>query len=363
MKKLVVFVAAMLLAPAAWAQTPDWQSTWDKTLAAAKKEGKVVVIGSPDPVMRNKIIPAFTARYGIQVAYIAGGSGELVQRMRVERSTGIYSVDVYLAGNETTVNVLYPEKMIDPIKPLMILPETVDASKWKAAKLRFIDPEEKYILRLFSTVTGAVFINLDHVKPEDMRSVEDLLNPRWKGKISTEDPTVSGSGSNAAGRFYADLGPQFVKKLYVDQAPLVSRDRRFLSDSLARGTHPICITCRADDVAELQKSGFKVIEVFELAGLPNRVRPGPFLPTLANKAPNPNAAQVFLNWIAGKEALEIYSRDYGQATLRTDVDESFLDPHLIPRADVTYPDDGDFSWIASGRRENTEKARVLLKAR
>jgi hypothetical protein len=196
-----------------------------------------------------------------------------------------------------------------------------------------------------------------------MRSAEDLLNPRWKGKISTEDPTISGSGSNGAGRFYADIGPEFVKKLYVDQSPLISRDRRLLSDSLARGTHPICLTCRADDVAELQKAGFKLIEIFELAGLPSRVRPGPFLVTVANRSPNPKAAQVFVNWIASKEALEIYSRNYAQATLRTDVDESFLDPHLVPRAGGSYPDDGDFGWISSGRRENTEKARALLKSR
>ena len=34
---------------------------------AAKKEGKVVVAGSPDPVMRNDMIPKFTARFGIAV--------------------------------------------------------------------------------------------------------------------------------------------------------------------------------------------------------------------------------------------------------------------------------------------------------
>ncbi len=116
-------------------------------------------------------------------------------------------------------------------------------------------------------------------------------------------------------------------------------------------------------MAELQKSGFKLAEIFEIEGMPSRVRPGPFLLTLANRAPNPNAARVFLNWMAGKEALEIYSRRYLQATLRTDVDESHLDPHLVPKADKTYPDDGDFSWITVGRRENTEKARALLKAR
>jgi iron(III) transport system substrate-binding protein len=360
-KKLATLLCLMAIASAAQAQPSDWQKTWDETLFAARKEGKVIVGGSPDPVMRNEIIPAFTARYGIPVAYIAGSSAQLVGRVRIERASGMYSVDVFMAGSDTTVNVLYPEKMIDPVKPLLVLPEVVDGSKWKKGKMWFADPEEKYLLRLFNSVTAMIFINTDYVKPEEMRSVNDLLNPKWKGKISTDDPMVSGSGSAGAGNFYAQLGPDYVKKLYIDQEPIISRERRTLADWLARGTYPICLTCRDDDVRALQKEGFKILEVQDLAGISNRLRPGPFFLTVANKAPNPNAARVFVNWMATKEALDIYARYYGEATLRADADESFLDPHAIPRPGVTYPDDGDFNWIATGRRQSAEGARLVLK--
>ena len=62
---------------------------WQEILNAAKKEGKVVVAGSPDPVMRNEIIPKFTARYGIPVEFIAGRSSQIVARVKTERSAGI----------------------------------------------------------------------------------------------------------------------------------------------------------------------------------------------------------------------------------------------------------------------------------
>ena len=74
-KKLAVVV--MILAPVAFAQAAE--KPWDETLAAAKKEGKVVVSGAPDPVMRNEVIPAFTKRFGIAVDYIAGRSGNFVE--------------------------------------------------------------------------------------------------------------------------------------------------------------------------------------------------------------------------------------------------------------------------------------------
>ncbi len=356
-KKLAVIL--MILAPSAIAQSAE---NWDETLAAAKKEGKVVVVGAADPVMRNEVIPAFTKRYGIAVDYIAGRSGSIVERVKIERASGVYSVDAYLPGSDTMFNVLYPEKMIDPLKPMLVLPEVTDPSKWKMGKLWFMDPEEQYVLRVFNSVDSLLFINTDYVKPEEMTEVQHLLNPKWRGKISTEDPLLdSGTGGNTAARFYKQLGPDFVKALYIDQKPVISRDRRQFTDWLARGTHPICLSCREDDVRSLRQEGFKLLKIYNLKGLVTSVNTSPFLVAVANKAPHPNAARVFLNWLAGKEALEIYSRGFGAATLRTDVDESFLDPRLIPDPHVKYPDTADPKWRSVEKLEITKKIGLLLK--
>jgi iron(III) transport system substrate-binding protein len=362
MKKMIVLLASMLFASSAMAQSGDWRKTWDETLAAAKKEGKVVVGGSPDPVMRSEVIPAFEKRYGIKVEYIAGRSSEITERVKLERAAGIYSIDAYLSGPDTQYNVLHAEKMIDPLRPYLILPEVTDASKWKPGKLWFMDKDGAYVLRLFNSVDSLIFINTDFVKPEEMKSAQDLLNPKWQGKISSEDPTSDrGSGGNTAANIYSQLGPDFTKKLYVDQKVVPSRERRQLTDWLARGTHPICLTCRADDVRPLQKEGYKIVELYELAGLQGRVNSSPFLLSIANKPAHPNGVRVFVNWLTGKEALEIYSRGFQAATLRTDVDESFLDPRSVPKAGVTYPDDADPKWRSVEKLEIGTKLRALLK--
>ncbi len=361
MKKLAVLLMSMMFAQSAAAQSSDWQKTWDETLAAAKKEGKVVIIGSPDPGMRKDIIPRFTERFGIAIEYIAGSSGQLAGRVRTERSSGIYSVDVYMSGAGTTLNVMLPTKMLDPLKPLLILPEVTDGANWKRGKPWFVDADGQYVLMLFASIDSLLFINADYVKRDELRSAQDLLNPKWRGKISSQDPNASGTGSNSAVHFYTQLGPEFVRKLYIDQKPAISRDRRQLTDWLARGTYPICLTCREDDAQVLQKEGFKLEEIFSLSGMQNRINSAPFLLSLANKAPNPNAARVFVNWMATKEALEIYSRNYGAATLRKDVDESFLNPETVPKPGVSYPDDTDLDWVANGRRQASEKVRELLK--
>jgi iron(III) transport system substrate-binding protein len=346
-----------------WAQEKGWEKQWNETLAAAKKEGSVVVAGSPDPVMRSGIIPRFVARFGIPVEFLAGRSSEMAAKVRTERTAGIQSIDVFLSGPDTTANVLYGEKMIDPLKPLLILPEVVDSSKWKKGKPWFVDPEERFVLRPFSSVANLLFINTDYVKPEEMRASKDLLNPKWKEKISTEDPTTTGAGANLASRFHIQLGEEFVKRLYIDQKPVRTRERRQFTDWLARGTYPICLNCREDDVRPLLKDGFKVLEIFELSDVPGAVNGSPWLLTVANKAPHPNAARIFVNWLASKEGVEIYSRGYGSATLRTDVDESFLSPGNIPRPGINYFDDTDWKWVVTGRKETRNKVWKMLKSR
>jgi iron(III) transport system substrate-binding protein len=363
MKRLIMFMYVLVGFSTAWAQTKASDKEWAAVIDGAKKEGKVVVAGSPDPVMRNDVIPKFTARFGIPVEFVAGRSSQLVSRVQTERGSGIYSIDVYLAGPDTSANELYNDKLIDPLKPLIVMPEVADGSKWKTGKIWFADPQEQFVVRAFSSVATWLFINTDHVKPEEVRHVKDLLNPKWRGKISTEDPTTTGAGANMAARLYYQVGEEYVKNLYVDQKTVRTRERRQMTDWLARGTQPICLNCREDDVRPLVKDGFKVLEIFEINGVPSTINGSPWMLSLANKAPHPKAAQVFANWILSKEGLETYAKGYGSATLRTDIDESFLNPGNVPKKGVKYFDDTEWKWIVTGRHENRDKVWQLLKAR
>ncbi|HLN83442.1 MAG TPA: extracellular solute-binding protein [Candidatus Binatia bacterium] len=363
MRPFVILLMALLWSAPVLAQGRASEKGWNTIIEGAKKEGKVVVAGSPDPVMRNEIIPKFRERYGISIEFIAGRSSEISARIKTERGSGIYSVDVYLSGPDTTATTLYGEKMIDPLKPLLIMPEVADGTKWKLGKIWFADPEERFAVRGFSSVATLLFINTDQVKPDEMRSAKDLLNPKWRGKISTEDPTTTGSGANSAARFYHDLGEDFVRKLYIEQKTVRTRERRQMSDWLARGTQPICLSCREDDVRPLIKEGFKILEIFELADMPGSINGSPWMLTLANRAPNPNAAQLFANWILSKEGLGIYARGYGSVSMRTDIDETNLNPGNIPKKGVKYFDDTDWKWIVTGRQEYREKVWQVLKGK
>jgi iron(III) transport system substrate-binding protein len=342
------------------AQDPGWEAIWNQTVAAAKKEGKVVFAAAPDPLMRKLIPERFTGRFGIRVEYLAGRSSDMGTRLQMERQAGIFSVDAVTAGVQSMSAVFYKEKLLDPLKPALVLPEVVDRTKWKSGKLWFIDPEEQYILRLFNTASSLFFINTRFVPPAELKSLKDLLHPKWRGKISVFDPTDAGTGSNTAAALYVQFGEEFIKNLFVDQKPVFSRDKRQMEDWLARGTYPICFGARGDEVDRLQKEGFPIVKPL-LPDALDMLTAASGLLAVMNRAPHPNAARVFLNWLASKEGAEIFSRSQLHATTRNDVDESFLPAEVIPRPGVKYFDTYDWEFTNTTKEKVRTHLKKLLK--
>jgi iron(III) transport system substrate-binding protein len=339
----------------AWAQTPA--AAWDKLVADARKEGKAVVIAPPDPQLREALPAAFKAKYGVTLEYLGGPSSDAAARLRTERKAGLYTVDAALSGQQTITSVFFGEKMLDPLRPALLDPEVTDGAKWKAGKLPFVDPEQQYVLRLFSTRTPMFFLNTKYVKPGEIRSAQDLLDPKFKGKIITSDPTLPGIGSSDNARFYVQYGEDFVKKLYIEQQPMLSRDRRQIGDSLARGAYPIALGAEDEEMVRLQKEGFPIERVYSLTGMSDIVSSSVGQVVLFNNAPHPNAAKLFANWIASKEGLEVFSRNRGGVPTRNDINEErFLPPEIIPKPGVDYFDAYNWDFVL-----NQEKIRLRMK--
>jgi len=358
---LLAILPTLLCLSYANAQSSSWEKEWNQLIVAAKKDGKVVVVGPGDPEVRKDLPAKFTAKFGIPVEYIGGSANQIVNRIQAERQAGLYTADVLLTAIQTQVHMLYPDKMIDPLRPVLILPEALNPAKWKRGKPWFVDPEERYVLRLISYVSPLFSINTRGAKAAEFKSVKDFLNPKWQGKIVVLDPTNRRAGTSDAAQLYHRFGEEFVKKLYVDQKPFISDDARQLADWLARGTYPISIGAEAQEIERLQKEDFPVMSIVDLNDAPPSVSGSNGMIALANKAPHPNAARLFVNWIAAKEGAEAYSRALFKPTTRTDVDESFLTPITIPRPGINYFDGSDWQFTLMDKEKIRLRMKELLK--
>ncbi len=355
-----VLILATVLAQGVAQGAAQETAAWDNLVAAAQREGRVVVIGPPNSEVRQSLPAAFRARYGVTVEYLGGSTSETAARLRAERSVGQYTVDVTLAGIQSMAG-FYREKMVMPLRPELIHPEVVDGSKWKKGELWFSDPEQKYVLRLSNYVSSLFHINTSKVNPGDLRSARDLLDPKWRGKIAIQDPTVPGNGNNMAAQFYVSLGEAFVKQLYVDQKPMITRDTRQLTDWLLRGSYPIVFGADSPQIEKLRGEGMPISELNEMPDMRPSVIAGFGLVAVFDQSPHPAAARLFVNWLASKEGLETWSRATLTAPARNDIDEaSFLAPEIIPRPGVEYFDGYDWVFTLTTKEEVRLRMKDLL---
>jgi len=336
---------------------------WDQLISAAKKEGKLVLLGPPDGQVRTDLPAAFKSRYGITVEYLGTRSAESASKLAAERSAGIYSVDVVLAGGETMSSVYYAQKMLAPLRLQLVAPEVTDPSKWWNGAQWYMDPEKIYVLRLFNTVLPSFHINTALVKPAEVNSAHALLDPKWRGKISTNDPYLPGIGLFNASRYYLQFGEDFLRRLYVDQKPVTVRDRRQINDWLARGTYPIALDADDDEVKRMQQEGLPVAAIYALSDMQPILSAGIGQIAILDHTPHPNAAKLFVNWIASKEGLTVLARARGAAPTRTDIDASqWLAVEMIPKAGANYRDMHD--WNLAPERQKVRDIMIgLLNSR
>jgi iron(III) transport system substrate-binding protein len=326
---------------------PEWQLEWEKTLAAAKKEGQVTVYISG----YEEVLPDFQKEYPeIKVITVTGRGSQISQRLLAERRAEKYLADVVSSGGVTTYQQLFPAKVFDPIKPALLFPEITDTSKWYQGKHHYADPENQYIFSYVSSATyGSVHYNTKLVDVKDFKSYWDLLNAKWKGKIISRDIRVPGPGSGNARLFYhlPDVGPSFIRKLYGEMDVTLFRDYRQGTDWLAVGKAAICFFCEVD----VSKQQGLPVETFgpgvfkEGAGLVQQF--GTL--TLVNRAPHPNAAKVFINWLLsrkGQMALQknMLNTENPADSLRIDIPKDDV-PLLSRRVEgVKYLDTSKPEW-------------------
>jgi len=324
-----------------------WQAEWEKIIAAAKKEGEVRLWGDQE-ITHPDIIAAFTKEYPfIKAVTVSGRVGELMPRIIAERRAGKHLADIYSGGlGGRSFFDFHRAGVLDPIKPVLILPDVVDGSKWLNGEHYYADSEKQFVFVYEGSVAGVgLHYNTNLVDPKEFKSYWDLLNPKWKGKILLYERI--GVGSPSVVRFYhnSQLGPDFLRRLLSEMDITVSQDRRQSSDWLASGKFPICIDCGDTDRAKQQ--GLPVDE-FPHANLKEASyeisTSGNSGLALINNAPNPNAARVFINWFV--------SRD-GQIVWQTVMNTKVLEPSDSMRVDI--PKD---KVSPRAKREEGKKYRV-----
>lgn len=323
LSSLTLFFLILFCVPSIMAQ-PAWEEDWNKTLGAAKKEEVATIYGTASSSTRTTIAKAFTTKYGIKLEFVAGRGGQIMEKVSTERRAGMYLADIYIGGATTPTTRFKPRGMLAPLKPLLVLPEVTDPKQWFGGKgLHFADKEGQYVAcPVLTASNNYLSVNTNLVKPGEIKSYKDLLNPKWKGKIIMNDPTMAGAGS----RWFAVVADRFTGLDYMrdlaKNEPVITRDQRLQAEGLARGKFAVALGVQPDIQAEFIKAGAKIKTVIPEEGA--WLGGGPGLICHFSKAPHPNAAKVFINWFVSKEGQTLYSRTARAESARLDVPTDHL---------------------------------------
>ncbi len=327
---------------------------WDQLVSDAKKEGTVSVYGPPGVEYRPVLIDAFQKAYpDIKVEFISGDSNERVSRLTTERAAGKYLADLLVDGTTNEVTVLKESKTIVDLKPALILPEVVDENAWLGHQLAWADASAPFTTLMFQGgVNNIIFYNTNMVKPTDFSSYWDLLDPKWKGKIVATDIRNPGPGGVPSRFMYKnpDLGPTFLKRFFGETGVTLSNDQRQMVDWVAKGQYPLGVLLSDTDVQTAIGQGLPIAPVpADRLKEGASIGPGYGGVVLVDRAPHPNAAKVYINWLLSKEGQIAWQKEVKAPSLRIDIPKDQLPQAQVPKPDVKYTNGGteEFSRLTS----------------
>jgi iron(III) transport system substrate-binding protein len=316
------------------------QTEWDKIVAAAKREGKIGVIGPQGVDIRDALTRGFQKQYpeirvefngyqGVQIA------PKLLNELRAKRNT----TDIVVTGTTTIIESLIPANAVVPVQPFLVGPNARDPSAWRGGKFEFADNAARYNLVMTAYVKAPFIYNPDLAKPSEFKSWHDLLDPKWKGKIVLRDPTGAGGGLGNATFWYShkDLGKGFIEALFK-QNLTVTRDDYQVLNFVGQGKYPIAIGQGDVQANEYVRKGLPVRLL-----PPEILQEGTYL-TAGNgtfaavrDAPHPNALKVYIDYLLSREGQWEWSKGAGFASLRKDVPRDHVLPILVPKDGADYP--------------------------
>ena len=328
--------APAAVAPAGTGAAPKaaWELEWERVLAAAKQEGAVAVVGPPGDDYRGALAAFEKAYPDIRLDYLGVSGRDVEAKLIAERDAGQYLVDVHVGGS-TTAFSLKPHGVFAPLRPALILPDASDDSKWRwGFDSAFLDNDRQLMFGFDATIRPVVYVNRGLVPESELSTVEQLLEPRWRGKISWNDPRVNGGGSGSATHLLMVKGEDFWVRL-LQQDVVATRDLRQQAEWIVRGTYPIAggldITFLVPSVREGLAQNVKPLAQDTETG--GRMEVGFGTAYLIDKAPHPNAARVYLNWLLSQDGQSAWHTGTGRTSRRADVPAS---PELAPDPNRTY---------------------------
>jgi len=272
-----------------------------KLVAGAQKEGTFTIYSSAQASDIDPLLVAFEKKYGIKGVMWRAGSENVLNRAVQEARANHNTFDV-VETNGPELESLSREKILQRVNS-PYLADLIPAA---------VRPHGEWVGTRVNVFAQAY--NTKLIKKQDLpKTWEDLLNPRWKGKLGVEQ-----EDSDWLAGVFADIGEARGTKLFKDIVSAnrmsVRKGHTLLTQLVVSGEVPLALTVYNYKAEQLKREGAP-IDWFTIGNAVAR----PNGAGVARKAPHPHAAVLFYDFEISPEGQQIFAnRDFVPTSKKID---------------------------------------------
>lgn len=251
----------------------------ERLVAGARREGTLTLYTSAAVADMAPVTAAFEKKYGVGVKVWRASSEAIVQRGVTEARGSRFDVDVLETGG-AALEALHREQLLQQLAP----PPAADLDP--AA----LTPHGEWTGTRYNVFVAAY--NTTLVRREELpKRYDDLLDPRWKGRLGIEAADSDWFGA-VIGRLGEARGLKLFRDIVAANGISVRSGHTLLANLVVSGEVPLALTTYTFRAEQLKKSGAPVdwvaipptIARFEGAAV-------------ARRAPHPHAAILFFEFL------------------------------------------------------------------
>lgn len=271
-------------------------------IAAAKKEGSLLLYTSLDPTIVASITSPFEKQYGIHVDVFRSGSVTITEKLLNESAVGQIRADVVDSSDVSSFIVMKDQKILRPYKS--------KEAATIAAQLR--DSDNYWVAdRLTQSV---IQYNTKQVSATDApKSWRDLTNSSYKGKLAYW-AVSNGDDGEVLWTLAQRMGGYQLLKDYAANNPMRVDVPQTLTQVIEKGERSVAFA-QSDNIAWLSKKNGEATDyIYPAEGVPSELG----AVGITAQAPHPNAAMLFYDWWIGVEGQSLLTAG-GKYSSRSDV--------------------------------------------
>jgi iron(III) transport system substrate-binding protein len=319
--QLLAFLSILAITgPAAYGQsdiaTYQGADRSQKLVEGAKKEGTLTIYSSATVEDMTALTTAFTKKYGVKTQVWRASSENIIQRAATEARGNRFDVDVFETDG-VAMEAIYREKLLQEVRtPLLadLMPQA-------------IRPHKEWIGDRVQIFTAAY--NTRAVKKDDLpKSYDDLTNPKWKGKLGIEAADHDWF-SAVVGSMGEEKGVKLFREIVTKNGISARKGHTLLANLVVTGEVPLALTTYLYKVLQLKNDGAPIDYIV----LPPEVA-RPQGTGMARKAPHPNAAVLFMDFLLSDGQEILAKRDFIPTNVKVkplpeNMPLIFVDPALL----------------------------------